>query len=551
MQLLNEFLTRSEFSSYEDFYENFSLKIPERFNFAGDVVDVLAKRSPHQLALLYCNDEGAEHRMDFKELSDCSKRAAAYFLSLGIRQGERVVLILRRRIEYWICAVALHRIGAVAVPASIQFTAKDLAYRINTAKASAIIYLDTAFCLDQVRQLTAKNCPTLRQRIFVREEGGQQPQGAQDFCAGYPKCEPFEQVEREENSAEFIAYFTSGTTGMPKMALHNKTYPLGHILTAKYMQCAKDNGLHLTMADSGWAKFGWGNLYGQWICGCAVLAYDPIRFHAANLLSVMERYQPTSLCVPPTMYRFLLSDGLQKRHVRSITWFSTAGEPLAPEVNRQFQKITGHPIHEGFGQSEGTPITCSFEFFEVRPGSMGKPSPLYRTRIIGKDHQPCRQGDVGEIVLTSAYEDRGRVGLTAGYIRDEAFEGVLRDGVYHTGDMAYEDEDGYYWFVGRNDDMIKCSGYRIGPSEIEGVLNAHHAVRESAIIGRPDPIRGQVVCAVIALQDGFAPSKELTKQLQDYVKQNTAPYKYPRIIEYVPQLPKTSSGKILRRALAQ
>ncbi|HBF37583.1 MAG TPA: acetyl-CoA synthetase, partial [Firmicutes bacterium] len=320
-----------------------------------------------------------------------------------------------------------------------------------------------------------------------------------------------------------------------------------HIVTAKYMQCVQNNGLHLTQSDSGWAKFGWGNIYGQWICGSAILGYDPVRFDPHSLLEVMEQYKPTSLCIPPTMYRFLLHNGLGKKHIESIQWFSTAGEPLSGEVNKEFYNISGQYIHEGFGQSEGTPITCEFPWIPVRPSSMGKPSPLYHVALIHPDGTHCRIGEEGEIVIIT--EGKNQIGLLLAYYTNGALTRPDPDGIYHTGDIAYEDEDGYYWYAGRNDDMIKCSGYRIGPFEIESVLNTHPAVRESAIIGYPDEIRGQIVCAAIKLREGYNPSDELTKELQIFVKTNTAPYKYPRKIFYLPELPKTTSGKIIRKNL--
>lgn len=547
MKLIDRFLDRTDFNSYEDFKENFRLNVPERFNFARDVVDAWAELEPDKQALVYCNDAGDERRFSFTEISLLSKKAAKYFSDIGICEGDRVVVMLRRRYEYWIIAVALHRLGATLVPASVQFTTKDIEYRIKTARARALIFIDTPFVVEQVSGIDLARCPTLTHNIYIRENGSYFSD-AHDFCGEYEKCEPYEGYEQRENDAEFLAYFTSGTTNMPKMALHNKTYPLGHIITARYMQHNRDNGLHLTQADSGWAKFGWGNIYAQWICGCAILAYDPERYSSRNLMAAMEKYGPTSVCVPPTIFRFLLNDGLAYRHVKSVEWFSTAGEPLSPEVNKEFERISGKPIHEGFGQSEGTPITCSFEWFDVRPGSMGKPSALYDVMIVDADGQPVPQGEMGEIVIDTQDHSLSSVGLTIGYIIDDEYHPSF-DELYHTGDIAYEDEDGYYWFVGRNDDIIKSSGYRIGPFEIESVLNTHEAVRECAIIGRPDPLRGQVVCAIICLNEDYEESDALTAELQSHVKHNTAPYKYPRVIEYVDALPKTSSGKIIRRVL--
>lgn len=543
MELVKNYLPRTEFESYEDFQSNFKIQVPDGFDFSKDIVDKWAKDEPDKTALVYCNDDGFEKIFSFSELSRLSKQAATYLLSLGIKPGDRVLTLLRRRYEYWICAVAMARIGAVAVPASIQLTEKDIVYRVNNADVKLVIALNDPFVLKQVKNLK-KKCPSLLDILVV----GDQPQAQyRDFNQEYLKCAEWNNYSGLTNDDEMIIFFTSGTSGYPKMTIHNRTYPLGHIVTAKYMQCVQNNGLHLTQSDSGWAKFGWGNIYGQWICGSAILGYDPIRFNPGNLMKTMEHYQPTSLCIPPTMYRFLLHNGLEKKHVASIQWFSTAGEPLSGEVNNEFYKISGHYIHEGFGQSEGTPITCGFPWIPIRPSSMGKPSPLYNVALIQPDGTPCNIGEAGEVVIFT--EGKKQVGLLSAYYLNGQRIDPAKDGIYHTGDLAYEDEDGYYWYVGRNDDMIKCSGYRIGPFEIESVLNTHPAVRESAIIGYPDELRGQLVCAAVKLQEGYTPSDALTKELQLYVKTNTAPYKYPRKIFYLSELPKTTSGKIIRRNL--
>lgn len=545
MELVKKYLPRTEFESYEDFKTNFKIEVPDDFDFSRDIVDQWAEHEPDKTALVYCNDEGFEKIFSFSELSRLSKQAAAYLISLGIQPGDRVLTLLRRRFEYWICAVAIARIGAVVVPASIQLTEKDLIYRVNNAHVKLIIALNDDFVLKQIKNLKEK-CPSLLDILVV----GDQPQEQyRDFNREYLQCDEWQGYSGLTNTDDMIIYFTSGTSGYPKMAVHNRIYPLGHIVTAKYMQCVQNNGLHLTQADSGWAKFGWGNIYGQWICGSAILGYDPIRFDPHNLMKIMEHYKPTSLCIPPTMYRFLLHNGLEKKHVESIQWFSTAGEPLSGEVNNTFYKISGHYIHEGFGQSEGTPITCGFPWIPVRPSSMGKPSPLYHVALIHPDGTRCRVGEEGEVVIFTKGENQ--VGLLSAYYINGERINPAQDGIYHTGDIAYEDEYGYYWYVGRNDDMIKCSGYRIGPFEIESVLNTHPAVKESAIIGFPDEIRGQIVCAAIKLRDGFDPSEALTKELQTYVKTNTAPYKYPRKIFYLPELPKTTSGKIIRKRLRE
>ncbi len=534
-----KYLSRMDFRGYKDFKDNLKPVVPDRFSFALDIVDEWANLEPDKRALVYVDDALDTRTFSFAEMSLLSKKAASHLLSLGIRAGDRVMLVLRRRWEYWVLAVALNRIGATVIPASIMLTEKDLVYRVNASHARLLIALDDPFVREQTAHLQEK-CASL---LGVTYAGGDRC----DFNQAMMAAEPYEGAPVIENGAEMIIYFTSGTTGMPKMVVHNRTYPIGHIITAKYMQKVQNNGLHLTQADSGWAKFGWGNIYGQWICGSAILGYDPVRFQSQGLLQVMEKCRPTSLCIPPTMYRFLLRDGLEKRHIESIQWFSTAGEPLSPEVNKEFETISGQPIHEAFGQSEGTPITCSFEWLKVKPGSMGKPSPLYDVRLVDKEGKSVEPGDNGEVCIFTQ-PDSTPIGLMCGYDVDGK---LVRnyDTIYHTGDIAYEDEEGYYWYVGRADDIIKCSGYRIGPFEIESIINTHPAVRESAVIGRPDEIRGQVVCAVIALREGFAASDGLSSEIKQYVKANTAPYKYPRVIEYLPELPKTTSGKIIRHVL--
>lgn len=540
--MIEKYLPRYEFESYDDFKQNFKIVAPKQFDFARDIVDGWAKIDENKRALVYCADEKDSGRVfTFKDISELSKRASTWFFEHGIRKGDKVLTLLRRRWEYWVVAVALCRMGAVAVPCSIQMTQKDIAYRINNADAKLVLGVNEPFVFEQLNGIESK-CPNLK---LIASVGDELVEGYTNFTEEFQKCELYEQPLNAKNTDEMIIYFTSGTTGYPKMAVHNRLYPLGHIVTAKYMQRVQDNGLHLTQTDSGWAKFGWGNIYGQWICGSAILGYDPHRFNTINMMEIMEKYKPTSLCIPPTMYRFLLHDGLTCEHIASIKWFSTAGEPLSGEVNSNFQKISGQFIHEGFGQSEGTPITCGFEWLAIKPSSMGRPSPLYDVRIIHPDGTKCALGETGEIAIFVKDKSK-QIGLLDHYrYQGENIEPII-DGIYHTGDTAYEDEDGYYWYVGRVDDMIKCSGYRIGPFEIESILNSHPSIKESAIVGAPDSIRGQIVCAVVVLKPGFTASEQLTKELQQYVKTNTAPYKYPRRIVYVNELPKTTSGKIIR-----
>ena len=542
MELLNNYMPQTEFSSYEEFSEKFKLNVPEKFDFARDIVDEWAKQEPEKIALIYMDDDGNEKTLTFSEISERSKRMASYFKSLGLNAGDRVITLMRRRWEYWVLAVAIHRMGAVLVPASIQLTTKDISYRIDSAEAKMLIAIDDEFVRKQIEPLMEK-CETLQNILLV---GDKEISDYKDLNAEYEKFDLYEEPVNRENKDEMVIYFTSGTSGYPKMAIHDRTYPLGHITTAKYMQRVLNNGLHLTQADSGWAKFGWGNIYGQWICGTAILGYDPIRFDAGKFLDIIKKYKPTTLCVPPTMYRLMLHHGIEKEQFQSVTWFATAGEPLSDEVNREWKQITGQDIHVGFGQSEGSPICCTFNWLEVRSGSMGKPSPLYDVRILASDGGYCGAGEEGEIVIIPAEE---QVGLLTRYSLNREQIQPLEGGVYHTGDIAYKDTDGYFYYVCRNDDMIKSSGYRIGPYEIESVLNTHPAVKESAIVGLPDEIRGQVICGIIVLRDGYEPSEQLTKELQSYVKKNTAPYKYPRVIKYFHDIPKTTSGKIMRKDL--
>ncbi len=542
MELLNNYMPQTKFSSYEEFSEKFKINVPENFDFARDIVDKWAEAEPEKVALIYCDDNGFERTFTFAEISERSKRMASYFKSLGIGAGDRVITLMRRRWEYWALAVAIHRLGAVLVPASIQLTTKDISYRIDSAEAKMLIAIDDEFVRKQIEPLM-DSCETLKHILIV---GDEPVSDYHDFNKEYPEFDLYDEPVNRKNNDEMVIYFTSGTSGYPKMAIHDRTYPLGHITTAKYMQRVLNNGLHLTQADSGWAKFGWGNIYGQWICGTAILGYDPIRFDAGRFLDTIAKFKPTTLCVPPTMYRLMLHHGIRAEQFKSVTWFATAGEPLSDEVNREWKEITGQDIHVGFGQSEGSPICSTFEWLEVRSGSMGRPSPLYDVRILASDGGYCDAGEEGEIVIIPAEK---QVGLLTRYSLNREQIQPLEGGVYHTGDIAYKDTDGYFYYVCRNDDMIKSSGYRIGPYEIESVLNTHPAVKESAIVGMPDEIRGQLICGIIVLREGFEPSEQLTKELQTYVKKNTAPYKYPRVIKYFHELPKTTSGKIMRKDL--
>lgn len=543
--LLHKFLDRVEFDSYEDFKNNYKLNVPENFNFGFDVVDAWAEYDKEKVALVWCNDEGVEKRFTFEDIKKYSNKTANFFKSIGIKKGDRVLLILRRRYEYWICAVALHKIGAILIPASLQLTKKDIAYRNNAAGVSVNIVVNDNYIIEQT-ELAEAESPTLKHKIIV--------DGKRDGWISFDDAiesmsDVFERPTGEDathNDEIFLTYFTSGTTGMPKMVAHNHTYPLGHIVTAKYWQKVIDNKLHMTVSDSGWAKFGWGKIYGQWISGAGIFAYDMIKFNQHNLLEKLVKYRPATFCAPPTIFRFMIQEDLSKYDLSFITHCCTAGEPLNPEVYNKWYELTGLRMCEGFGQSESSVLVANFDGFEPNPGSMGKPSPLYNIDIIDEDGNSCDVGVEGELVVRDI-DKYMPTGLICAIFNDpEATEEKLGGKFYRTGDIAWRDSKGYYWFIGRADDVIKCSGYRIGPFEVESALMEHPAVVECAITAAPDPIRGQVVKATIVLARNYSPSPELVKELQDHVKHATAPYKYPRIVEFVDELPKTTSGKIRR-----
>ncbi|MDR2688027.1 MAG: AMP-binding protein [Oscillospiraceae bacterium] len=544
--MLDQFLERTEFSSYEDFKQNYRLNIPGNFNFGFDVVDAWAESEPRKKALVWCDDHGGEKIITFAGMKALSNRAANLFAGLGIQKGDRVLLVLAQRWQYWPCAVALHKIGAVLIPASTQLTAKDVKYRCNAAGVKAIAAVDHAYVTGQIEGALPE-CPTVEHKLIV---GGSR-EGWLNLDEALENCpEEFARPTGEaatRNHEIFLTYFTSGTTGMPKMVAHNHIHPLGHILTARYWQRARDNGLHFTvLSDSGWAKFGWGKIYGQWICGAAVFAYDLDKFVPKNLLDKVARYKPDTFCAPPTMFRFMIQEDLSHYDLGFIRHCSTAGEPLNPEVYNRWKELTGLELCEGFGQSEGPVLLANFDGFPPRPGSMGKPSPDYDIDIVDGEGNPCGVGEEGELVVRGIGE-RMPAGLFVEVYNDpEATKRALGGDMYRTGDIAWRDSKGYYWFVGRNDDMIKCSGYRIGPFEVESALMEHPAVVECAITGAPDPVRGQVVKATVVLAKGYAPCGALAKELQDHVKKVTAPFKYPRVVEFVAELPKTTSGKIRR-----
>ncbi|MGA2141041.1 MAG: AMP-binding protein [Brevinematales bacterium] len=544
--MLEKYLTRSTFKDYDDFYKNFKINIPENFNFAYDVADEWARTDPDKTALVWCDDNGREKSFTFGQLKEQSDRTAGFFKSIGIKKGDPVMLILKRRYHFWFCMLALHKIGAVAIPATHLLTTKDIKYRNNAADIKMIVSVGDQEVLDHVDEAQPET-PTLKIKVKIE---GPDREGWLDFDSSIEKSPGrFDRPSGPEasvNSDMFLLYFTSGTTGMPKMVTHNFTYPLAHIITSKYWQNVEDNGLHLTVSDTGWAKAAWGKLYGQWLCGSAVFVYDyGSRFKPRDLLGIIEKYGVTTFCAPPTIYRYLIKEDFTQFDFSKLKYCTVAGEPLNPEVYNRFLELTGHKLMEGYGQTELVISISNFKGMEPKPGSMGKPSPGYDVVLFNDSGKPCEIGEEGQLAVRT--DPVKPWGIFDGYYRDEDLtKKSWHDGFYYTGDMAWIDEDGFYWFVGRADDLIKSSGYRIGPFEVESALLEHPAVMECAITGVPDPDRGQVVKATVTLAKGYTPSEDLKLELQEHVKKVTAPYKYPRIIEFVTELPKTISGKIRR-----
>ena len=544
--MLEKYLPRTDFDSYEDFKANFKINIPDNFNFAFDIVDEWAKIDRSKMALVWVDGKGGRRDYTFADMKVLSDKAACLFKRHGVGKGDRVMLMLKQRPEAWICFLALCKIGAVCIPATYQLTPKDIIYRCNAADVCAIVSVDDAELVEHIEK-AAPDCEKLKSIFYVSENPLENlTAGKYDFKRELEN-EPTTEPERiTENSDTMLIYFSSGTTGMPKMIVHDFTYPLGHIITAKYWQNVKEDKLHLTMSDSGWAKFAWGKIYGQWICGATIVAYDNEKFDAKNTLETITSLGIYSFCAPPTVFRFLIKEDIAHYDFSSIKHCSIAGEPLNPEVWERFRELTGLTLCEGFGQTETPVILANFPWIEIKPGSTGKPSPLYDIDIVDENGNTCDDGIVGRIVVKNIDKFRP-VGLVLEYHNDAAAnEKAFGNGYYDTGDTAWRDGDGYFWFVGRSDDVIKCSGYRIGPFEVESALMTHRAVLECAVTAAPDPVRGQVVKATIVLARGYEASDEIKKELQDHVKHVTAPYKYPRIIEFVKELPKTISGKIKR-----
>ena len=560
--------------------KTFSVHYPDNFNFGYDVVDDIAVNDPDRRAMIWCNPEGEEHIFTFADMKRWSDKTANFLVDQGIKRGDYVLVVLRRHYQFWFVATALAKIGAVMVPATFMMKEHDLEYRLNGASISSIICTSVGD-IAEVADNVISECPTVTSRILVNGAGGGLTRrdedgnliavagtvgaalsGEEGICAASIEREGWvdfnsgvraasEVFERRDTVAAepMLMYFSSGTSGNPKMVLHNSGYAVAHLITAKHWHNVQPDGVHFTIADTGWGKAVWGKYYGQWLMEACVLTYDFDRFNAGEILSLISKYQVTSLCCPPTMYRLMMSENFDAYDLSSLQYSTTAGEALNPDLFNFWKEHTGLTIYEGFGQTE-TPLTiANLKHSTPRSGSMGKPVPLYNVEIQRDDGSRCNTGETGEICI--CMEPRP-AGIMMEYYRDpEKTANAIYDGWYHTGDTAWVDEDGYFWYVGRNDDVIKSSGYRIGPFEIESELLEHEAVRECAVTGVPDPVRGFAVKATVVLADGFKGSDELTRELQAWVKHRTAPYKYPRIVEYVDALPKTVNGKIRRVAIRQ
>ncbi|MBQ2950510.1 MAG: AMP-binding protein [Prevotella sp.] len=548
--MIERFLKQTEFTSQEDFKQNLQYIVPDNFNFAYDVIDEWAKSHPDKLAILWSNDEGQSERITFSDLKKRSDQAASYFQQLGIGKGDSVMLILKRRVEFWIAVLGLHKIGAVAIPATHMLTTHDIIYRNTRADVKAIICVGEDYVQQQIADAMAES-PTLKVVISI---GPKVHEGFHDWQNEWQKAPEFVRPAEPVNSNDdtMLLYFTSGTSGKPKMVAHDYLYALGHLTTGVYWHNLKEDSIHITVADTGWAKAAWGKLYGQWLAGAAIFVFDHEKFTADKILRQIEKYRVTSFCAPPTVYRFMIHEDFNNYDLSSLKYCCTAGEALNPAVYDKFYERTGIRLMEGFGQTETTMTLCTMPWTKPKPGSMGLPNPQYDIDLVRPDGTSCEDGEKGEIVIRTG--EGKPLGLFKGYYRDEELTAnTWHDGMYHTGDMAWRDEDGYYWFEGRIDDVIKSSGYRIGPFEVESALMTHPSVVECAITGVPDDIRGMVVKATIILKDEWKAKAgdELIKELQEHVKRETAPYKYPRIIEFVDELPKTISGKIRRVEIRQ
>ena len=548
--MIERFLTQTKFTSEDDYAKHLHFIVPENFNFAYDVMDAWAEEKPDKVALLWTNERGEEVSTTYREFKEQTDRTAAYFMQLGIKHGDKVMLILKRHYQWWLSMMALCKVGAIAIPATHMLTVHDIVYRNQSASVKYIICANDEYITEQIAK-AMPDSPTVKALVAVNalsELDKPIPEGFHDWRKEWAEAPAFVRPDNvNTNEDTMLMYFTSGTSGEPKMVAHDFLYALGHLTTGVYWHNLHANSLHLTVADTGWGKAVWGKLYGQWFAGATVFVYDHEKFTAEKIMRQMEKYHITSFCAPPTIYRFMIREDFSKYDLSSLEWCTTAGEAMNPSVANRFKELTGVTIYEGFGQTETTMTLGTFPWVKPKPGSMGKPNPQYDVQLLRQDGTECEDGEKGEICIRIG--DKKPLGLFKGYYRDEErTKETWHDGIYHTGDMAWRDEEGYYWFVGRTDDVIKSSGYRIGPFEVENALMTHPAVVECAITGVPDPIRGMIVKATVVLAPEYKAKAgdELIKELQNHVKHETAPYKYPRLIEFVNELPKTISGKIRR-----
>ena len=548
--MIERFLTQTKFTSEDDYAKHLHFIVPENFNLAYDVMDAWAEEKPDKVALLWTSERGEEVSTTYREFKEQTDRTAAYFMQLGIKHGDKVMLILKRHYQWWLSMMALCKVGAIAIPATHMLTVHDIVYRNQSASVKYIICANDEYITEQIAK-AMPDSPTVKALVAVNalsELDKPIPEGFHDWRKEWAEAPAFVRPDNvNTNEDTMLMYFTSGTSGEPKMVAHDFLYALGHLTTGVYWHNLHANSLHLTVADTGWGKAVWGKLYGQWFAGATVFVYDHEKFTAEKIMRQMEKYHITSFCAPPTIYRFMIREDFSKYDLSSLEWCTTAGEAMNPSVANRFKELTGVTIYEGFGQTETTMTLGTFPWVKPKPGSMGKPNPQYDVQLLRQDGTECEDGEKGEICIRIG--DKKPLGLFKGYYRDEErTKETWHDGIYHTGDMAWRDEEGYYWFVGRTDDVIKSSGYRIGPFEVENALMTHPAVVECAITGVPDPIRGMIVKATVVLAPEYKAKAgdELIKELQNHVKHETAPYKYPRLIEFVNELPKTISGKIRR-----
>ena len=543
--ILERFLKQTEFSSFEDFMENFEVTVPEHFNFGYDVIDEWARIAPQKEAILWTNEAGEVKHVTYAQYKEITDRVAGYLHSLGIERGTRVMLILKRRVEWWYCMVALHKLGAIAIPATHLLTGADITYRCNAAGIRAVIACGD----DLITRHIADALPTSPSLQFRISIGPLVPDGWYDFWHGVGPAQPYERpAEKNETTDSMLMYFTSGTSGEPKMVVHDYTYPLGHIITGKYWHNLTEDSLHLTLADTGWGKAAWGKIYGQMIAGATIFVYDfEGKFNPVDLLSIIEKFRITSFCAPPTVFRFLIREDLSKHDISCLKYCTIAGEALNPSVFEEWKRLTGISLMEGYGQTETTLIIGTYPWVEPRPGSMGVAGPQYDVDILDPNGNPVGPGESGELVIRTAHGKP--LGLFKEYFHNPNLTArAYQNDCYCTGDVVRRDEDGYFWFISRIDDVIKSSGYRIGPFEVESACMTHPAVMECAITGVPDEVRGQVVKATIVLTPAYRAKAgaALAEEIQNHVKRVTAPYKYPRVVEFVDELPKTISGKIRR-----